>query len=372
MHTAGFLATQNVLFLIVFGAVIFFSLKKHSTAHSAELFSYADSIELKGLAFCMVLFAHIGYFLFPQWGWGDQFLYPLSILGGVAVNLFLFLSGYGLAQSARTESPWQFYKRRFFKLYTPLWLSSLFIVALDIIGKKQISFLHALPGFTGVISHADLYTDFNSPLWFLTLLFLFYLVFPWIYKKEHPVRSAAFLLVFGAVVPGWLVLYAPFDGGVIHLWLLHALAFPLGVIIALGARRLHAGISWMSRSYWIRIPLFMIALSAFVYFAVYSGVNTPSEEPISIVILFLFLLLFLLAPFRSRLFRWLGIYSYEMYLIHWPLLFRHDILFFTLPAWFATVAYMAILLAIGFVMAWVSKNIFHLRSNISSAELGAH
>lgn len=372
MHTTGFLATQNILFLIVFGAIVFFSLKKHSSAHSTELLSYTDSTELKGLAFCMVLFAHIGYFLFPHWGWGDQFVYPLSILGGVAVNLFLFLSGYGLAQSARTETPWQFYKRRFFKLYTPLWLSSLFIVALDIIGKKPISFLHALPGFTGIITHADLYTDFNSPLWFLTLLFLFYLVFPWLFKKEHVVRSTILLFIFGLVVPGWLILYAPFDGGVIHLWLLHALAFPLGVLVALLAKPLHRGLNFILHSYWVRIPLFIITLAVFMYFAVYSGVNTPSEELISIVTLFLFLFLFLLAPFRSLLFRWLGIYSYEMYLIHWPLLFRHDILFFTLPAWFATIAYIAILFGISFVMAWVSKNIFHLRSNISSAELGSH
>src|SRR3989339_2054802 len=83
-----------------------------------EFFSATVSQELKGLAILMILFGHIGYFLAED----HRFLFPLSVSAGVGVNLFLFLSGYGLTSSALSKSLsiFQFYKKRLAKLFIPM------------------------------------------------------------------------------------------------------------------------------------------------------------------------------------------------------------------------------------------------------------
>jgi len=46
----------------------------------------------------------------------------------------------------------------------------------------------------------------------------------------------------------------------------------------------------------------------------------------------------------------IGTYSYEMYLLHWPLLSRYDFLYRTLPASLATFAYLALFIGLGWIM----------------------
>ena len=65
----------------------------------------------------MVIFSHIGYFLDA----GKQFTYPWSVAGGVGVDIFLFLSGFGLTMSAlKTDlGIFQFYIKRLPRIYLP-------------------------------------------------------------------------------------------------------------------------------------------------------------------------------------------------------------------------------------------------------------
>ena len=76
--------------------------------------------ELKGFAILAIVFSHVGYFLALD----HRFLFPLSVFAGVGVDLFLFVSGFGLATSAcaRGESVVQFYRRRLKNIYVPLWI----------------------------------------------------------------------------------------------------------------------------------------------------------------------------------------------------------------------------------------------------------
>src|SRR5690348_6614939 len=57
-----------------------------------DLLTITATQELKGVAILAVVFGHIGYFLVDD----NRFLFPLSVGAGVGVNIFLFLSGYGL------------------------------------------------------------------------------------------------------------------------------------------------------------------------------------------------------------------------------------------------------------------------------------
>jgi peptidoglycan/LPS O-acetylase OafA/YrhL len=113
---------QTILFGGIFIAVFIYFFRKKENYTSFSL-----SKELKGFAILAIIFGHIGYFLSVD----KSFLFPFSVLAGVGVNLFLFLSGYGLtvSQIQKNESIGVFYKKRLPKLFVPFWivLISLFL-----------------------------------------------------------------------------------------------------------------------------------------------------------------------------------------------------------------------------------------------------
>ena len=67
---------------------------------SAGFFPVSLTSELKGVAILAVVFSHVGYFLAAD----HRFLFPLSVFAGAGVDIFLFLSGFGLAVSAIKKS----------------------------------------------------------------------------------------------------------------------------------------------------------------------------------------------------------------------------------------------------------------------------
>ena len=97
----------------------------------------------------MIVFSHIGYFLAND----PRFLWPLSIFAGVGVNLFLFLSAYGLSVSNKKNqlSIWQWYKKRLPKLFISLWIvAGIFFLMDYFILNRHYSFQyiwHSMIGF---------------------------------------------------------------------------------------------------------------------------------------------------------------------------------------------------------------------------------
>src|SRR3989338_9912847 len=106
--------SQTIIFSLLLAAGILLLLKKST----AGTMTTTQTNQLKGLAILMVIFSHVGYFLSTD----TRFLYPLSVAGGVGVNLFLFLSGFGLtASSLKNKLPvWSFYKKRLSKIFWPM------------------------------------------------------------------------------------------------------------------------------------------------------------------------------------------------------------------------------------------------------------
>ena len=87
--------TQTQIFALIFCLALFLSARRKKEILS---FSKETTQDLKGFAILAVILSHIGYFLSTD----DKFLFPFSILAGVGVNLFLFLSGFGLTVSSVT------------------------------------------------------------------------------------------------------------------------------------------------------------------------------------------------------------------------------------------------------------------------------
>ncbi len=82
-------------------------------------FQYLLQNELKGLGILTVVFAHFAYMKVTN----AEFLFPLSIIAGVGVDLFLFMSGFGLTVGMlkRPMKAVDFYKKKSYKnLYSIL------------------------------------------------------------------------------------------------------------------------------------------------------------------------------------------------------------------------------------------------------------
>ena len=157
---------QTIIFAIPLLVTILVTAQKDNSPHEMNI---DHTNQLKGLAIMMVIFSHIGYFLDA----GNRFLYPLSVAGGVGVNIFLFLSGYGLTISELKyhHNPIKFYLKRLKRVFLPMWIVLIFFLLLDIfLLNINYPFKTLFYLAVGFVPDADIYTTFNSPLWYFTFI----------------------------------------------------------------------------------------------------------------------------------------------------------------------------------------------------------
>lgn len=265
-----------------------------------------------------VIFAHVGYFIFTD----HSLLAPFSNYGGVAVNIFFFLSAYGLALSF---SKWEgnikgYYVKRVLRIAPAIWISlALFFILDAFILSKFYGAGYILQSFFLIFPSANLYTDIDSPLWYITPLLSYYLVFPLLFQIRKPYLSALLFLVFG------LILYQmPFIG---PLYALHYLAFPLGILWAYHDKVITTFFQKKSKAikYLLGILLLIIV---YVTGTSLSGVGTFYEQYASIVTTLALIIFFIIIPVQGRIIAFLAGISFELYLLHWPFMYRYDVLHF--------------------------------------------
>ncbi len=354
---------QTQIFIGLLLIVLLCSARRRSSDMSAtDIIPLSVTNEIKGFAVLAVIFAHIGYVLATD----DRFLSPLSAVGGVGVDLFLFVSGFGLAMSAikKQLSPIQFYLRRASKIFLPLWLSLVFVLSLDwIVSQRMYSVVEIVRSFFGYFPLADVWININSPLWFITPLLLYYLVFPFFFKQKYPVLSA--LLIFFA--GSFFVDHLPERFvGVEHLYRLHTMAFPVGVLIAAMCTDIRIHRLWQRTvdkyvmqtqlvHNTLRVVVSGACLALALYYSIHSGVGqTPFvEQYTSIGIALAYIGFFAFKPFEFRTLMVLGLVSFEMYLLHWPLLSRFDVWYSWLPASVATVTHICVMVLVGYVLQYI-------------------
>lgn len=352
-------AQSNLIFFITAGVAILLTLRRK---REEGIFPPSVTEKLKGLGILMVVFAHIGLFLVSD----RAFLYPLSIVSGVGVDIFLFLSGYGLTVSAM-QKPLpilQYYRRRLSKLYAPFWLALAAILAADyaILGKTYplSEVLHAVVGY---FPQADLWHNINSPLWYFSFILFFYLIFPLLFIKKAPWLSASLVALaafeFIKWDPAWIA-------NVQWLYRLHYLAFPIGMFTAwvLQQKTLTERITSLFASlrmqhkllYYVLHCALMAVLAGITYYTIFNsgvGGSPEKQQVISLITAGAIILLFTISLTEVRILSLFGAYHYEIYLLHWPIMARYDILYKFLPAWLATVMYLVLLVVLG----WIWQNL---------------
>jgi peptidoglycan/LPS O-acetylase OafA/YrhL len=339
-----------------------------------SLFSPAVTNELKGAAILMVVFAHIGYFLSNN----PRFLWPLSILAGVGVNIFLFLSAYGLSLSNTKKQLgiWLWYKKRLPKLYISLWIVLVIFFLMDyLILGRSYSFQYIWHSMIGFFPRADAYKDLDSPLWYFTLLVFYYLLFPLFFIRKHLWISGILLLVCGKLFISWSSIASP---DLLKLYSIHYVAFPLGVLAAwtfstATASKLKQKFSMYMHdstlkystdpiggiltpaSYYLLLITLMVMIG---YLAVHSGIGqSPHKEQfISLCTMALIIIVFIIKKVEFRLLTLFRAFSYAIYLLHWPILSRYEILYSHMPAWMATLIWLGIFVMLGWLLSFVPGN----------------
>lgn len=342
---------QTLIFGTIFLLILAFSVRR---AKKESFFAPSTTESLKGFAILAIIFSHIGYSLSSQ-----SFLYPFSILAGVGVNLFLFLSGFGLASSAlhKPLSILAFYKKRLPKLFLPMWFVLIIYLLLDyFVLAKTYPPTTIFQSFLGFFPVADLFTNINSPLWYFSLILYFYLLFPLLFWKKYRFLSPFIML---AVTFYFLRLTLPINRDVITLYKLHFVSFPLGILLAL---IINNNQLYKIKINFLKVPLLFIAVIIFLYTAIHSNIGQDAklEQGISIITTLSLVIIFILLSWETKVFNFFGKYSYEIYLLHWPLLSRYDLLYKNLSASLATLLYLILFLFLAWLLNKIIRKIFFL------------
>ena len=366
----------NMIVIIALIAVLLITLRK---SQHTDVFPVSVTQELKGLGILTVVFAHFAYMLVTN----AEFLFPLSIIAGVGVELFLFMSGYGLSVGMlkKPMPVMEFYKRRLIKIFIPFWVALIIIFAADAI-FLNINYTpsYITQSLLGWFPTAVGFGDVNSPFWYITWMIMFYALYPIVFSVKRPWLTALIL----AVVATLLGVYNPFDMGDNWLHRLHTLAFPLGIVAAWLLMKTKEKENklvkyledFRNKSSGVLRLLIIAAMFALV---VYMSLHTTAnhwpiltsilgkgyfvEQLTSLVIMFAFIVIFSLKKLDNKFLAIYGLYSFEVYLIHWPLIGRYDIFFSYMPAWAAVLAWLVAFILISIVLqkmvtpvsAWIDR-----------------
>ena len=144
--------------------------------------------ELMGLAVLWVLWFHsaLSPAIFP-WGPVSSGFSFLKTIGYGGVDIFVFMSGFGIGRSLSCNSTSQFAKNRLKKIL-PIWLSYLAMFVFMV-----TCFFHIFPTMTeilGNITFTGFWLDMNNQgNWYVYMIVLFYLFSPILYSLIKDSRS---------------------------------------------------------------------------------------------------------------------------------------------------------------------------------------
>ena len=274
--------------------------------------SKTDTAAIKGFAICLLLWHHV---------FQDTSNYGHLGIALGAVDLFLFLSGYGLTkQYSKLENPYlkntfKFLVKRYLKFFLSYWFC--FVIIVTVGNLFGYSFSDAYPQSRNTIKCIILdflgqmgYDSYLHPWWFNKMILQLYLVFPVLYLI---VRNR-FIAVIGIVVVFLSQLYAKsIPGNVFFIVEGGTPAFFLGIVFA--KHRIVPG-------YYDRKRRTIAALvAALVYFGLMYFYLSRKMMPYEIIVVKAFLATSMVCLYSyvfrgNKVLEFIGKYSMIVYLVH--------------------------------------------------------
>jgi len=264
--------------------------------------------QLRGLALLLILFYHSGGML--SWNW------TYSVHGEAGVDLFLIISGFGLALNCVDLPIGQFLTRRFLRIFPSYWVALALFVWLDVhyyadhrSTADLVLHILGLQCFSGTA-----FMSINQSFWFISLVVLCYGLFLLLRKKLENLSLLVTVCALTTLLCYVFYRQIGFDGGLDH-FVVRIPAFFLGVAAAqFGTGR---GVQFR-----VNLPL-CASLLVIAYLGLNYGLNWFNLL-LAGILTFLWLQKYLtqdaVGRFALGLLSLLGVYSYEIYLLHQPVM----------------------------------------------------
>ena len=301
---------------------------------------------LRGIAILDVVICHLIY-INPNAGRTIHFLGGLFSAANYGVVIFFTLSGFLIAlpfwkrklRPDKKPVPPGYFQRRFWKIYPPLALFVLLFTPIYIYRLHDWSFLNTasqwLIGWPLILPVSG---KLNPVMWSLIVEVQFYMLLPLIFMALRRVAFKTCLWIVSLVfflVPA-LTRWLCYDGATLNLYPVIEVHFPslldsfvFGILLAgLESRGgiLTKGWAKLGDVGWM---LLILAIIAKAWLFVHPANIVLDEALVWVVrIASVFLLCYITDPQnpRARLLcqpwlRWLGIVSYELYLVHQPIVY---------------------------------------------------
>lgn len=261
---------------------------------------------LKGLLACMVLLCHLH---------GRTHIFAVGPLGGIltafgylAVSAFFFLSGFGLAESARLKENYikTFPGKKIFSFFLLCVFTILIYLVRDFLVGNKFDLLLFAQSFTFGYTIVD-----NG--WYLQAQLLFYILFYFVFRfsKKHK------LVMFFSAACLYCLLCAAL--GLTSTWYEAILCFPLGVAYANYKDKVH---SIIFKSKLKTIFLFLIFLCAFILLLLFSTklsfsslLKITCKMASAIAFVWVATIFVLVININNPITRFLGKISLEIYLL---------------------------------------------------------
>jgi peptidoglycan/LPS O-acetylase OafA/YrhL len=298
---------------------------------------------LRGVAILMVVASHV-LWVNPSYGSWIRFIGYLFHSGALGVSLFFVLSGFLIAlpfwnrliAGAENCTPIGYGRRRFWKIYPPLALSVLILLPYYILrkGHPEEYFLTALQWWTGLPVAFPVSSRINPVMWSLVIEVQFYMTLPVFFYLmrssgfRKTVWGSLFVFLIFPVLAWWI--YAQFGIHTsIHPFIqsnypVGMINFPLGVLFAALVASGRGSNSLVRIGY---AGFLMVIIAIFDCVVCFSNNSVMSVYPKIMMMVASTACLFFVfdqSSLGARFLcmpwlRWLGMVSYEWYLLHQPL-----------------------------------------------------
>ncbi len=323
---------------------------------SGERFAWLDSV--RGIAILWIVFFHFFItFAGDRYPWNITFsnfqsfvhgcaptglaakigccleglIVALIQSGPYAISVFILFSGFGLTYSLvkkGKEPDWPvWYRRRIWRLFPIYWLAHLVcLVSPFLYLQSPIDYRFVLSFFGDRIVPVDkMFFYLNPSWWFFGLLLQLYIVFPLLYRllqKLGPIRFLVLSAAFGAGCRYLLNMVIHADGN----WAMGAFfagrvwEFAAGMSLgSLMARQPQRTLKWFFSAWGCIAGVGLFALGVWCYQPIFTFSFTDGLVGMGLSIILANLANQLKRiPVAAKIFSFVGVYSYSVYLFHQP------------------------------------------------------
>lgn len=274
-------------------------------------------IELMGCTMLSVLVAHI----ITLGGLVDTLggNIVLTIRSFLPVKAFLFLSGYGMMYSLKkNDDTFSFFKRRFYRFLLPFWCLAIpFFMLIVVVDHKDIWF------FITSITTAKFWISGNYyGMWYVAISLFLYLITPPIYAVVKKCKNWAWLFILVVLFTFILIGFAiktkyPVYWNLTSIGIAHIPYYFMGMLYAFFAQKK------IDNKYVLGF-LSIIIVSYLIFFSLgYTKANFfigAAKLTIGLAVIILIFSLcsknIILNTVINNSMKWMGKYSYEIYLLH--------------------------------------------------------